>query len=184
MEIFPELMMRFMRGEKLDPQQFESIRQKLIEIDGNSLLVSKWEKMPFTGEDYFNQQLKFRTVGAKLLKSVAQNIGSNASTLVTWDSIQYNNLGVGTVDLTSSRITVNLSGRYVIGVNVSLSAGGPTVLINVNGSNLAAGNTISLLNFSEDTVLQTGDYVEMYVLNASGKAVSSSNIYVRWLGIE
>lgn len=127
----------------------------------------------------------------KVYNSAAQSIANNTNTALTFNSEYWDNGGMHSTAVNTSRITIPASsgGKYWIGGNaefVANATGTRWIGLQLNGSSFIARKQIPSNSGSYDTglfvatmqSLSAGDYVELIVYQNSGGALNVTNATV------
>lgn len=130
----------------------------------------------------------------KAYRDTDQSVATSTNTFIEWEALEYSTFPPTAIDLVSSpdKIYIPISGRYVVGVNVAMSAiasGFWRIDITRNGTLFASGTAttatgFAALNYPEDVYLQAGDYIGCKMWQNSGGTLDmlGSNIYIRHVG--
>lgn len=190
---FADLLKKIANNAKLTPQELDELGRFGTEIQSRNALVAGWEKESFTNSDPTLRQYDFRTLGAKVSRTGTYAIPTATLVLFPWTNVDYYDTDMVNLTLSDTKINIPRTGRYVVGVNFALESVSTSYWvcdILVNGVGLASSVTnqpagFGPANYSEDALLNKGDYVQARVAQSTGssKNVLGANMYVRWLGV-
>src|SRR5688572_28704533 len=117
-----KVILKIAENQRLSPEEKRDLGLELRNTQARNALVSKWADSDFTKEDFYNQQLRFKLVGAKLSRSGNVSIADSTLTPFQWNTIDYADIGMVNLTADNTKITATRNGRYSVGVNVAMNA--------------------------------------------------------------
>jgi hypothetical protein len=138
---------------------------ELLEVNGNILVDGV-----IRGSD----------IGARVYNSTGESIPNTTSTVLTFDSEQYDTDNIHSTVTNTSRLTANHSGKYVITGSVQWHTGGASagdIFVRLNGTTYLTGGqepNATVYDSETSTIynLSVNDYVELQAYQASGGSVN------------
>jgi len=135
--------------------------------------------------------------GARVYNSAAISIASGVNAAITFDSERYDDASYHSTSVNTSRLTIPLAGRYLIGAHIAFAAhvtGARYLQLRLNNGTFLAlqatqaltGGAVTYLSLATAYNLAAGDYIEVFPFQDSGVAldVTSAGAYTPEFWIE